>query len=155
MEERGAEERKPTHRAGPDRIAMQRPELPARVEIEDAAADHGDGRSRGDPCDLRSSRSRQRDVVRVEPGDVAPGASSRPRFSDAASPSCSSLRSTTSRGSPTPAEQTPGVSSVDASSTTISSRSSTVCRSTLSTAAARIARVVMDGEENRDERHGR
>ena len=73
MEERGAEEGEQPNRSGPERVAVQRPGPSRAVEIEDAAAEHGDGRSRADPPDLRLQSPRQRDVVRVEPRDVAPG----------------------------------------------------------------------------------
>ena len=85
---------------------------------------HRDSPAAFAPADARAARAAQRRPRRVGRRNC-PCARSSARLSDAARPSCSSLRSTTSRGSSEPGEEL-GVSSVDASSTTISSRSPSV-----------------------------
>ncbi len=134
MEERRAEERGPAHLRRQRRAsrASSRHVTPRR-----ARAPQSRRRPRSAPLGAARAGARAASASRRRPRRaerrIDPRASSSPRFSDAARPSCASLRTTRMRGSPN-AARIAGVRSVDASSTTTSSRSERVCPRTLASA---------------------
>ena len=71
MEERRAEERGPAHRLRAGGHQMQGPRTARRVDVEHGAAGNSDRRARDHALELSLQPPRKRDVVRVEPGDVA------------------------------------------------------------------------------------
>ena len=71
MEERRPEEREPTHGSRPDRIPMQGSHAAGLVEVEDRGPDRSHRRSRSDSGELRLEALRQGDVVRIKSGDVS------------------------------------------------------------------------------------
>ena len=155
VEERRAEERRPADRAAPAGIACSAPDAPDVVELEDRRADDGRrsapsaGARAGARAAAAAPRRRRRAARRTRPAPRrARGSASR------RARRCSSFRSTRSRGSAS-AARISGVASVDASSTTRSSRSGTVWPRTLATAVRDVRLAVADGEEHGDERGGR
>ena len=156
MEERRAEQRVPAHRVRSLRQAMYlRPGLPAASSSTIPVPTTAAGGCRRMRATRRSSQSGNATSSESSLATKRPCTSSRPRLSEAARPDWRSLVHHPYDADRRCPLRIDGVSSLDASSTTISSRSVDRLAQDAVDRITDVRGVVVDGDEGGDERHER